>query len=586
MGLSRAFGLSLALGVAVCVADLFVPRGVAVGILYPLLILVGLRAPDRREALLLAAAFGVLVVVGGWLSPPGESDWMFLTNRVLSLVLIVASGATVALYVEAQAERDRSRLSERAVLDTAEAVVIGLDLDGRVTLLNRAGQELLGLSEQEVLGAPWLETFVPEQERHAVGQILERLEAGRLELAATHENRVRRSDGDLRLVAWRNSLLQDASGRVTGVLGTGQDVTDLRAAEAALGESRRALMDLKYALDASSIVAITDARGRITYANDTFCAISRYRREEIIGQDHRILNSGHHPKAFFADLWGTIQAGRVWKGEIRNRAKDGTIYWVDTTIVPFLDEAGLPYQYLAIRSDITERKAAEQRLVEQGSLVRLGQMAAVVAHEVRNPIAGISGALQIVGGRMPPEAPERAILQEITARLAALDSTVSDLLLFARPKLPERVPVPLSDLIGQVAEMLARDPQTRGVSVVGPGGDLRLHVDPDQVRPLFHNLLLNAAQAMRGQGVVRVSVRPAGEACEVLVADEGPGIEPQVRSRLFEPFFTTKPRGTGLGLAIARRVVELHGGSIQVDCPPEGGTIVRVVLPVAREVRA
>ena len=140
----------------------------------------------------------------------------------------------------------------------------------------------------------------------------------------------------------------------------------------------RQLTDLKRALDESAIVAMTDQRGRITYVNDKFCQISGYSRDELIGQDHRIINSGYHPPEFIRTIWTTISKGKVWRGELRNRSKNGSIYWVDTTIVPFLDENKKPSQYVAIRYETTQRKLAEERILQQASLLDKAQDAILV----------------------------------------------------------------------------------------------------------------------------------------------------------------------------------------------------------------
>ncbi len=203
----------------------------------------------------------------------------------------------------------------------------------------------------------------------------------------------------------------------------------------AMSDSLRSLDELRYALDQAAIVAATDHRGIITYVNDKFCEISQYtpRRADRAGPSHhqlRLSPQGIHARAVADD-----RQRRVWRGEIRNRAKDGSFYWVDTTIVPFLDGDGKPRQYLAIRYDISARKNVEAQLREQAALTQLGQLAAVVAHEVRNPLAGLRASLQVIDGRMPEPRDRRAIAAMIQ-RIDGLNDKLEDLLLFARPKPP------------------------------------------------------------------------------------------------------------------------------------------------------
>ncbi len=351
------------------------------------------------------------------------------------------------------------------------------------------------------------------------------------------------------------------------------------------GASDRALKELqdtKFALDRSAIVATTDVAGQITYVNEKFCQISGYSEAELLGQDHRIINSGHHPKAFFRQLWTTIASGEVWAGEIRNLTKGGEVYWVDTTIVPFLDDHGKPYKYMAIRFEITERKRAEAQLREQETLARLGEMAAVVAHEVKNPLAGIRGALQVIGGRMEEGAPERAVIDDIQTRIDALNQMVQDLLVFARPNPPTMTPTDVTALLSGTASMLRQDPAWVNVEIVLPDEGPTLWLDAVQLQVVLFNLLVNAAQAMNGQGRVEVTVETTDAWCEIAVRDNGPGFDSDTRNKLFEPFFTTKHRGSGLGLSTAKRVVEMHHGTLTADVGDGGGAVMRIRLPHRR----
>jgi len=344
--------------------------------------------------------------------------------------------------------------------------------------------------------------------------------------------------------------------------------------------SPQVLDEIRYALDQAAIVATTDHRGVITSVNDKFCEISKYSRAELLGQDHRIINSGYHSKEFIRELWRTIAQGRVWRGEIRNRAKDGSFYWVDTTIVPFLDNRGKPRQYLAIRSDITQRKHAEAQLREQAALTHLGQLAAVVAHEVRNPLAGLRASLQVLVRRIG-DARDRDVVAAMIQRIDSLNDKVEDLLLYARPKAPRLQPVDVSTVLHEVVVSAdAAVGRTNDPLVTCPAG-LRVRADPDMLRAALLNLTMNAYQAAPGVDV-DIQVATNGALCSIRVCDRGPGIPPDVRERVFEPFFTTRAGGTGLGLAIVKRLLELQDGSIALSDGPDGGTVAEVKLPIQR----
>jgi signal transduction histidine kinase len=263
---------------------------------------------------------------------------------------------------------------------------------------------------------------------------------------------------------------------------------------------------------------------------------------------------------------------------VEGRRKDGTTFPLHLAVGE-ITIAG-ERKFTGILHDLTSRVALEDQLRERAALAKLGEMAAVIAHEVKNPLAGIRGAIQVFGDRMAGDGGHAQILKEIVLRIDALDQMMKDLLLFARPPKLRRVPTDLVPLVKTTASLLSEDPALHDVNIEIDGAAPPVSADAEMLKVVFQNLLINSAHAMHGKGRIRVAVERLDATCQIAFSDGGPGIPPEIREKIFTPFFTTKARGSGLGLPTAKRLIEAHNGQIAIACPPSGGTTVLIRLPL------
>lgn len=358
------------------------------------------------------------------------------------------------------------------------------------------------------------------------------------------------------------------------------------------------LRDYKHALDEHSIVAVTDQTGRITYVNDKFCQISQYNRDELLGQDHRIINSGHHTKAFIRELWVTLANGRIWKGEFRNRAKDGSYYWVDTTIVPFFNEQGKPYQYVAIRTDISQRKAAEaerERLIREleEALLFKDQFLATMSHELRTPLNAVLGfsGIALAKGDLPPHATHMFERIKINSkRLLALINDILDIsrINAKRITLVER-PINLPTLITGWVNDLEQIVAEKGLEFnleLDPALPEKIIGDEERLTQIANNLLINAVKFTE-TGSIKLAVSClSADRWQIRVTDTGQGIPETWQHLIFEEFRQVdgssrrKYGGAGLGLSIVQKLCMMMGGSVGVTSKLGEGSTFTVNLPL------
>lgn len=347
------------------------------------------------------------------------------------------------------------------------------------------------------------------------------------------------------------------------------------------------LHDSLYRAVAETVVdglVVIDEHGTIEWLNQAASAMFGHPVEAIRGQNVKVLmpapfhdeHDGYLRRYLTTGERRIIGIGR----QVRGRRADGSEFPLSLAVGETV--IGGARKFTGILRDLTAQKQLEQLLQERQTLARVGELAAVVAHEVRNPLAAIKGVVEVIQTRFPADSPDRKILGDLLVRVDSLDHLVSDLLVYARPAPPAFKTVPFLGLVRATAAVAAGDPLSARVRFDVDGPETDLSVDPGQMGRALLNLMTNAAQAMRQGGVVRVAGELSESVYRLSLIDEGPGMDADVVARCQEPFFTTKTRGTGLGLPIARRVVEEHHGTFRVESAPGQGTTVVIELPAPR----
>jgi PAS domain S-box-containing protein len=476
------------------------------------------------------------------------------------------------------AELRDSHARLQSIIDSAVDAIIVIDANGRVESFNRGAERLFGYPAAEVIGRN-VSILMPspdrEQHDHYLARYLTTGEAkiigiGREVIGRRRDGTgvpVHLSVGEMSIGGERKftGMLHDLSSRV-------RLEEQLRTSEARW----RAIVE-----SAVDGIVVIDAQGSIEAFNPAAERLFGYREREVVGLNVNILMpSPYHEEhdAYIARYLATgvqkiIGIGR----EVTGLRKDGTTFPVHLSVGEMLVNG--ERKFTGILHDLSGRVRIEAQLREQSTLARLGEMAAVIAHEVKNPLAGIRGAIQVIGGRLPEGSRDAAMTKEIVARIDALNELMKDLLLFARPPHPRLTAVDVVPLVTATADLMREDPALKGLRVEVDGSVPPIEADPELLKIVFQNLLMNSAHAMQGQGTIRISVTTIDNTVRIAFADAGPGVPPEIRDKIFTPFFTTKSRGSGLGLPTAKRLIEAHHGTITFDCPPAGGTTVSIQLP-------
>ncbi len=475
-----------------------------------------------------------------------------------------------------------------AALEAAANAIFIADAELRIQWVNRAFTTTTGYTLEEIVGRS--ARFL----REGAGDATSFEETARAIAAGQPwqgDVANRRKDGTIVRLLVSETPVRDPRGAITHVIGVAQDVTERRRAETDL-RIRVAALEA-----AANAITITDRDGHIEWVNDAFTKLSGYTREEVVGQTPRLLKSGQQDEGFYRELWGTVLAGNVWRGEMTNRRKDGSLYIQEATITPVRDESGAIVRLVGVGQDVTERRDLEAQLRQAQKMEAVGQLAGGIAHDFNNLLTTVLASAEMLSDQIPRASSLREDVDAIAKAGKRGAELTRNLLAFSRRQRLEMQVVDLTAVIAEFAQIIRRVLREDIVLRVDLYEPVWVRADPMAVEQMLMNLATNARDAMPSGGTLAIeagherleegspllngSGKP-GDHAIITVRDTGAGMTDEVRRRVFEPFFTTKPvgSGTGLGMAMVYGLMKQLSGVVSVESELGRGTSIRLAFPL------
>jgi PAS domain S-box-containing protein len=485
-------------------------------------------------------------------------------------------------------ERDKAQ----KYLDVAGVMLLALDNGGKIEMINEKGCEILGCSEDEVLGRNWFEKFIPERNRHEIENVFRKMMSGEEDIVEYYLNSILTKNGEERLIAWHNSVLWDRSGGISGTLSSGEDITEKREME-----MRQATI-----FDRSPVgITIANQEGKIIHSNPAMQKMLRYSEDEL----KRKFKTITHPDDVAENLRlfrEMVQGKREsYFMEKRYIGKDGHIVWANLSVTAIRDPDGKFKYNFAIVEDISERKMLEDQLRHAQKMEAIGQLAGGIAHDFNNILTAIIGYGNLLKMKAKGDGNFLHNINQIIAISERGAGLTQSLLAFSRKQDMSLNTLNLNDLILRIGKLI---PRLIGeeIEFIEKISDEKLIImgDSSHLEQVVMNLASNSRDAMPDGGTLTIETshivldrdfvtshgygQPGAYAC-LAVADTGEGIENEIIGKVFEPFFTTKDvdEGTGLGLSLVYGIIKQHSGYIDVESEPVRGTVFKIYLPLVRE---